>query len=191
LASLPEPLLYLVERFQRRGVRVAMRCITSDVNVPTLLCVLWERTNDARRHLVQYGCATHPDSHIAARRAITEAAQSRVTAIQGAREDLEAGAIACSDPPEDWFTGGENGIDLGHLSRAVHTDVRDDIAFMLAELTRAGLKEVVAVDLSNPAFGLPVVKMVVPGLELAFHAVDGSGVPLGWRARRYFELKGK
>ena len=135
---------------------------------------------------MQYGCGTHPDPRVAARRAITEAAQSRVTAIQGAREDLEAGAVAESDPPPEWFDPAA-GIDFAELGGFENRDLLADVELMVERLLEAGLDEVVAVDLTNPALEFPVVKMIVPGLELAFHAVDPARVPFGWRARRVFE----
>lgn len=187
LSSLPEPFNDLVQRFVDSGVRVSLRVITSDIAVPTILCALWEPTQDRFRHFLQYGCGTHPDPLIALKRAITEATQSRVTAIQGSREDLEAPAMARSDPPEEMFCGGADGIDFKDLHRSVHADVRDDIRLMIDKLKHAALYEVVAVDLSNPRLEFPVAKVIVPGLELAFHDVRDNRIPLGWRARRYFD----
>jgi ribosomal protein S12 methylthiotransferase accessory factor len=36
---------------------------------------------------------------------------------------------------------------------------------MLAQLVNIGIDEVVCVDLSKPAFDIPVVRIVIPGLE--------------------------
>jgi ribosomal protein S12 methylthiotransferase accessory factor len=189
ISSLPEPLRGLAQRIGADGRKLALRCITSDVGVPTLLCAILERTGEVRRHYLHYGAGTHLDPFIAARRAVTEAAQSRVTAIQGAREDLGAGAIAPSDPPREWFDRTDDGIAFDELPVVRHHDIRDDILDMLERLAAAGLHQAVAVDLSNPAVGFPVVKIVVPGLELAFHAVNPARIPLGWRARRYFAAR--
>jgi ribosomal protein S12 methylthiotransferase accessory factor len=190
LSTLPQPLGMLAERICRNGRRMALRYVTSDVDVPTLLCAILEKTGEPRRHYLHYGAGTHLDPVVAARRAITEAAQSRVTAIQGAREDLGAGAIAQSEPPDEWFDSHERAISFGDLPAVHHRDIRDDILEMLARLSAAGLTQAVAVDLTNPAVGFPVVKIVVPGLELAFHAVNPTRIPLGWRARRYFANEG-
>lgn len=186
ISTLPQYLRVMAERIGRDGRSVALRCITSDVQVPTLLCVILEKTGDARRQYLHYGVGTHLDPIVAARRAITEAAQSRVTAIQGAREDLRTSAVARSDPPDEWFDGAERGIAFDELLVTRNPDIRDDIVEMLNRLSAAGLDKVIAVDVSNPAIGFPVVKIVVPGLELAFHNLDANRIPLGWRARRYF-----
>jgi ribosomal protein S12 methylthiotransferase accessory factor len=125
------------------------------------------------------------DPYIAARRALTEATQSRVTAIQGSREDLSAGAIAPSDPPADWFENPEMGIPFRELSGTRNRDLRDDITDMLERLAAAGLARAVAVDVSNRALGFPVIRVLVPGLEPAFHDPSAGQIALGWRARRY------
>lgn len=186
VATLPQPLRAMAEGIGRQGLRIALRCITSDINVPTIMCAIYEKSGEVRRHYLHYGVGTHLDPVVAARRSITEAAQSRVTAIQGAREDLRTGAVAPSDPPSDWFDRGEAGIAFDELPATCNRDIRDDIAEMLDRLAAAGLNQAIAVDLSNPAVGFPVLKLVVPGLELAFHALDPARIPLGWRARRYF-----
>ena len=186
LDRLPAELEALVVGVRKAGIDVAVRVITSDVEVPTLLCAFHERTPDSRRHLVHYGCGTHPDAFVAARRAITEAAQSRVTAMQGVREDMAAGAICPADPPADWFHPDDPGVELGDLPRATHADVRDDLGYMLDALDRAALDQALAVNLSHDAICFPVVKAVVPGLELAFHSPDPDRIALGWRARRFY-----
>ena len=40
-----------------------------------------------------------------------------------------------------------------------------DVAWELAALSAAGISEVVAVDLTREEFGIPVVRVIVPGLE--------------------------
>ena len=41
----------------------------------------------------------------------------------------------------------------------------DDVAWELERLTRVGIDSVLMVDLTQPALGIPVVRVVVPGLE--------------------------
>lgn len=183
--TLPVPLRDLVARVRAAGIDLALRLITSDIAIPTILCAVHEETTDDRRHLVQYGCGSHPDPRIAARRAITEATQSRVTAIQGSREDLAAGAICPADPPAEWFDPESSGIDFADIPTTIFSDVRDDIGCMLDALDTAALDPAVVVNLTNDAIGFPVVKVIVPGMELAFHTIDPELVAFGWRGRRY------
>jgi ribosomal protein S12 methylthiotransferase accessory factor len=63
---------------------------------------------------------------------------------------------------------------------AGHADILDDIQWMMGRLATAGLTRAYVVDLSHPAIGVPVVRVVVPGLE--FTAIDEYRV--GPRVRR-------
>ena len=49
-----------------------------------------------------------------------------------------------------------------------------DIKYMLKKLEEAGLDRVVVVDLTREEIGIPVVRVIVPGLEIA--AVDPERV---------------
>lgn len=51
---------------------------------------------------------------------------------------------------------------------------------MLAALRSAGLRQVAVVDLTRPELGLPVVRVVVPGLESMW---DAPGYTPGPRAQ--------
>ena len=42
-----------------------------------------------------------------------------------------------------------------------------DIKFMISKLEEAGLERVVVVDLTREEIGVPVVRVIVPGLEIA------------------------
>jgi ribosomal protein S12 methylthiotransferase accessory factor YcaO len=61
-------------------------------------------------------------------------------------------------------------------------DFRDEVEWELERLRRAGLREVIVTDLTNPAFGLPVARVVIPGLE---GPVSVSGGAPRARARRF------
>ena len=47
----------------------------------------------------------------------------------------------------------------------LNEDILDDINLILCKLKHGGLKRVIIVDLTNPNIGIPVVRVIVPGLE--------------------------
>ena len=59
--------------------------------------------------------------------------------------------------------------------------LNEDVAREMACLAAVGIHEVIAVNLTKPGLGIPVVKVVIPGLETS-HRIAGY-VP-GPRARR-------
>ena len=101
---------------------------------------------------------------------MTEAAQSRLTLIAGSRDDCppalyrrvkDAGAIgshatALGAEPQRAFA------DIAHVPGET---IDDDVTHELDRLRAAGVEQAVLVDLTRPDVGVPVVRMVVPGLE--------------------------
>ena len=55
----------------------------------------------------------------------------------------------------------------------------EDVEWELKCIRKAGIRRVVVVDLTKPEFGLPVVRVIVPGLE----PILGPGYIPGRRAR--------
>ena len=56
----------------------------------------------------------------------------------------------------------------------------EDVAWELDCLQAAGIQRVIVVDLTRPEFGLPVVRVIIPGLEALS---GGSSYVPGRRAR--------
>ncbi len=111
-----------------------------------------------------YACALSRDR--ALRAALLEAAQSRLTDIHGAREDVapmdpEAAALLHAFCRETRASRSASRLPH-HRSRGPRADLRR----VLALLRAAGVESVPAVDLSPPGLGLHVVKVLVPGFRL-------------------------
>jgi YcaO-like protein with predicted kinase domain len=108
---------------------------------------------------------------IALTRALTEAAQSRLTYIAGIRDDLLPSEY--EEPPTaeivDALLDALRQESEPHLFREVPSftadDLRKDLDWELDRLRGAGISRVVAVDLTRPEFEIPVVRVVIPGLE--------------------------
>ncbi len=177
----------VIASFQRAGVEVAAWDATSDTGVATFLCEVAERAGDhLRPFLPGFGSGTHPRRAIALLRALTEAAQTRLTTIAGARDDLrvaqylraldeaqrEAALARIATPPTRSFSQSPD---------AHHDGFDGDVAWLLDRLSDVGVRQVVAVDLARADVGVPVVRVVIPGLE---GPSDVPGVLPGARRRR-------
>jgi ribosomal protein S12 methylthiotransferase accessory factor len=178
LDSLPPRASRLARRLTRAGLRVFLRDLTSPIGIATVECTITERKRDASVHAhAGYGC--HPDARVAVVRALTEAAQSRLGCIQGGREDLPdltRWQVLEGDPDEILGGGPEMGFDA--IPSREHHDVRDDVATLLEHMTRDGLDQAIAVDLTRPELGEPVVRVVVPKAEAwtTFYLHTGHGL---------------
>ncbi|MDI1430201.1 YcaO-like family protein [Polyangium sorediatum] len=178
----------LLDRLEDADVLTCLWEITSDIGVPAFCCTIVDRDPNPLRPVAPmtgFGC--HPARGVALLRAITEAAQTRLTLITGARDDVRASGHG----PEDDLRAArhflrEHGEAPGrrafreapdHLGETFDTDV----AWEIDRLRAAGLHQVVAVDLTRSEFGIPVVRVVIPGLEPP-HEIPGL-IP-GARAQR-------
>jgi ribosomal protein S12 methylthiotransferase accessory factor len=193
-----EPVSRLIQRFVNSGITLLIKNITQkDIGIPTFVAssVEWI-THDYGYFAKGYG--THLDTKTALIRAITELSQTRAVNIQGARDDLKK--INYKEHDEiykrkwafmDTFfksnnqSGTEiktnNIIKFQEIETHVNRDILDDINLIHSRLRRVGLK-IIIVELTNPKIGIPVVRVIVPGLE----TFEVNGSIMGNRAKRYF-----
>ncbi len=115
------------------------------------------------------GC--HPVRAVALLRALTEAAQSRLTVISGSRDDIFRQDYERSRSP-DTLRRDRLLLERGVAERSFldgpsfeGETFNEDIAWQLARLQAAGVESAVLVDLSKREFGVSVARVVIPGLE--------------------------
>jgi YcaO-like protein with predicted kinase domain len=180
----------LLDQYVGADVSVGVWDMTSDVGVAAFRCVILDRGNNPFRRLGPIeGMGCHPVREVALSRALTEAAQGRLTLIAGSRDDnlrdryQETQEVQLRERAHERLS--QAGTRLFKLTPTqVHDTLEADVGAILAALRRAGIEQAVCVDLTKPEFGIPVVRVVVPGLE-TYHHVPGY-LP-GPRARRQLE----
>jgi YcaO-like protein with predicted kinase domain len=187
LSTIDDPVcLDLLQRFERAGVNVAVWDATSDVAVAAFIAlVVNEDAYDPRSLYAARGSGCHPARAVALVRALTEAAQSRLSFIAGSRDDMlrvEYDHVASPEladrtrvvmaKPQPWS--------FANAPTHEAASVEADLEHVLASLRHAGFDSAVVVDLRQPEYAIPVVRMLVPGLE--GDAEEGA-VP-GRRARQ-------
>jgi YcaO-like protein with predicted kinase domain len=146
--------------------------LTTDVEISSFLALILERDRNPDR--LQYssaGMGCHPARDIALLRAVTEAAQSRLTLIAGARDDVFRHEYQREVRRTERTLDHErlmktDGIrDFHDIPSFGKNTFRDDVVWELEQLDAAGIRRVVVVDLTDPSVNLPVVRVVIPGLE--------------------------
>lgn len=180
LDSIDDPVCRsLIDRFEAAGVAVGVWETTSDVGLPAFLCRIVER-EELPQHSIRpaTGMGCHVAREIALSRALTEAAQSRLTFIAGARDDMPRAEYERHlDPAHHsrWKAMIVDGVgrrSFHHCPNSTAPTIEADLAHQLERLRAVGIEEAVAVDLTKPEFGIPVVRVVVPGLEGADESPD-------------------
>lgn len=113
------------------------------------------------------GAGCHPDRGVALSRALTEAVQSRLTMIAGARESLapllfgSEERMATFRPPQPT----EAIVEFDRNRSCAADDIDEDVALIASRIRALTGHEPFAVDLTRPECGVPVVKVIAPGLR--------------------------
>ncbi|HOI12448.1 MAG TPA: YcaO-related McrA-glycine thioamidation protein [Methanoculleus sp.] len=165
----------LLAKFAAAGVEVTLKDITSDIGIPTVAAVADDVVlRDPT--LLTIGMGSHTSAAIAVLRALTEVAQSRLTQIHGAREDTDTADVRkklgydrTKRLNRHWFAESET-IRFPQMPSFDSDDFLTDINHVTGRLSAAGLSRVIVVDLTRPEIGIPVVRVIVPGLEM--YAMD-------------------
>lgn len=162
----------LLKKFKDAGIGIKLIDLTADVKVPTVAAVA---DDDVLKDpaLLTMGVGTHLDPEIAVIRALTEVAQSRATQIHGTREDTsravfmrKAGYERMKKINGHWFGESEEVIELGNMKNRCSNSFKEDIEITLKQLGKCGLKDVFFVDLTREEVDVPVVRVIIPGMEV-------------------------
>lgn len=165
-SSLPAENRELLGQLEAAGAKVALFDVTFEVG----LAVVQAELVATDLPVVWRGSGCHPAPEVAVSRALTEAAQSRLTFISGARDDLpELASHQVATDVFDGFAPPPPSSGFEDLPRHATVRVADDLQGAVALLAHAG-HEPFSVDLTRPEIGIPVVLAFVPGLMEMPHA---------------------
>lgn len=174
----------LVEKYESSGLILRVFDLTSDIEVPCFSAVVAEadilNRRQPRFHDVTIGYGAHPVSQKAAIRALTEAAQSRLTYISGARDDIFAETYERPLPPET-----QKLFEARPVSPSIHAIFGTAngpealLERLLGRLKEAGIMTAIAVPLHPPGLPISVIKIIMPDME---SPVGARKRPLGARA---------
>jgi oxazoline/thiazoline synthase len=191
LDSFDEPFIGRVRaRLHAHGRDLWALDLTCDTGVPVFGA--FSRSFNGAGNSIAMGFGAHGDAPLALLRAVTELNQMLIwlppgSGSEGAFRDPEIvdwmrTATLETEPylvPRGTRTGTE-------FSSQRHDDLKDDVNASLALLDRLDL-EMFVLDQTRPEVGMPVVKVIVPGLRPA-HARFAPGrlydvpVKMGWRS---------
>lgn len=156
----------LTYRIAEAGYRLRLFDQTSNIGAPAIYAVLSPDDGADKHFDAATGASCHPVAAVAARRAIVEAAQTRITNIAGARDDIVENeyelelarsiAVLTEDAPAS------RPVPPGLPAGSGEDEL---IAALQSGLAKAGLNRSVAIRLGGERLGIHVVKLFVPGLE--------------------------
>lgn len=167
----------ILDRFEAAGFDAAVWDMTGPIGIAAFRAEIREREpreGGVRGSSSGMGC--HAAREVALLRALTEAAQSRVTWISGARDDLFRRDFEEMRAPSRG-PGGAPARSAAVWEIENHPRRMDDVPtaefdtfdqevrWQLERLQVAGMDRVIAVDLTHPGLQIPVVRVTIPGLR--------------------------
>jgi ribosomal protein S12 methylthiotransferase accessory factor len=159
----------------RADCKLLLFWLESCVPVHTFWAMLLNKSPFSAVSTLNTGWGTHLNVAVAASRAVTEAIQSRLTFIHGAREDImrkpvyNGVAIEGSEGYRyfDRLTPNTTWPDVAGRVPVQTFDFEECQRYLIRELIAAGHPRILRCDLTDPQMGIPVVKVLVPTLR--FH----------------------
>ncbi len=143
---------------------------TNNLEVPCYEAEIWS----PRLPLVFSGAGCHLDPAVALCRALTEAAQNRLTTISGTRDDIaqriySLQALRSLGRPPTFESAAGDGPSLervrfGRWPIAAANSFAEDLALLAARLAKHRRTRIITVDLTRPGWPVAVVKAITPGL---------------------------
>ncbi len=194
LVSIDDPAcLDLLARFDQAGLDVRAWDVTSDIDTTCFERLLIGMNHDDAEPEFDSGC--HAVREVALLKALTEAVHARTTYIAGSRDDFSpeiylvpARALrvrAC----RELMTHVCRTQPFESVPSFVSDNLAEDITWTLKRLRKVGIDQAMVADLIQTRFNIPVVQVVVPGLECAFKERHSDYI-LGVLARKIMEAAG-
>jgi putative methanogenesis marker protein 1 len=185
------------KKFETAGIIAKVWLLKHDIDLCTVVCALDDPVLKDPAMLVM-GAGSHLRPEIAVSRALTEAAQSRVVQIHGAREDTDRESVvrtfgydAMKRLNRYWYSESEEKVALSDLEdRSADTPARN------IETTVAALKGIapnaIIVNISRNSINSPVIRAVLPTFEQYTLDRDRKGkrMKIGRKPREKFRRPG-
>lgn len=163
----------IIDNVYRCGSNIDIFEVINEFNIAVVYAEIIDSDySEAGNVLRAGGAGCHLSREIAIARAIAEAAQSRITAISGVRDNISSSyyealiSRAAGDLPITMR--GTHLHEYINIPNHQFANASDGIAFLLSVL---GNMEVLLVDLTRREFMVPVVRVIIPSLE------DGLDIP--------------
>ncbi|TNM65358.1 YcaO-like family protein [Aliirhizobium smilacinae] len=159
----------LLNKITGAGFVLRLFDMTTDLGIPCFTALLapenFRTRKDLRFSQVNMGSGAHPNAVRAAIRAITEAAQSRMTFVSGARDDIPDAAFTRPCPMETRACLDLAARDHDRIAEYTTGSVSTLLEWVLKKLRAAKISIVAVADLGDAALPFSVVKVIVPELE--------------------------
>jgi ribosomal protein S12 methylthiotransferase accessory factor len=170
------PVQDLLSRYEKAGIAIHLWLVEGLTRIPTVAAAADDLVTKDPALLVM-GAAAHPSPEVAATQALIEVAQRRAMHLQGATSAADRqefihriGYERMKRINREWFAPADS-VDLSSLPDLSTSTIGGDIRLILNDLSEKA-DHVCVCDLTRtsmpPIPPMPVVRVVVPGLEVSY-----------------------
>lgn len=153
----------------KSGVRLLIEDYTGQLDIPCIKANMY-CSDDNNTYI---GSGAHLDPEVALIRAVTEAAQSRLTLIAGSRDDIDRTGYVhfqniYNDSVLNDFSNNKEKIQFGKLKNFSSEVLGEDLQTVLTLLSLYNYKPI-AINLENHEMKIPVSFVIIPGMMRPDH----------------------
>jgi YcaO-like protein with predicted kinase domain len=172
--TVPE-LRTIIDQAEENETKVVLLRLESAINLETIWAIFLNTRSFVSLSTFNVGWGTHSNIKIAAARALTEAAQSRLTFIHGGREDIVSkSAYGAKDVKKStayqFFNSLKPTVSWSALAdetppASLGANIETNVGDIVRALDAAELGNVYRFDLTHPDKNIAVVKIIAPKLK--------------------------
>ncbi len=166
--TLPQELSELCRQLAGRDFAVHLFDLSPEegaVGLPVAGALLVDRQPGPLPITAGYACGLRPEEALLG--ALLEAAQSRLTDIHGARDDVVAPALEQAHRLARICERAAGERSARKMARVPARSADQAVAQVLRRLGRVGISRAAAVDLAPPELGIHVIKVLIPGMQVS------------------------
>lgn len=165
---LPESIDYtpaqnIIKRIQQNNLLINLWEVTNSIGVPTIYCELIDPNATTFNSFT--GAGTHLNKHIALMRALTEAAQTRLTLISGSRDDIFPEYYRNRSPSQYNDTPTPTKSYVKCYQPEYQQNFTQNISQLCKLIQAAGYERILMVEHTKKEIGIPVIQMFIPAMS--------------------------
>jgi len=169
----------IIQQLKKKGFEIIASNFSGGWNIPTISVFIFNLKEKIIFNSNAYqSCGTSSDPEVALIRAITEVAQNRAAMLNQRyfRTGRDFFTSVSSETMAEycWRAQAIKKISIQELPNISQKDFKEDIELAIMEIFRKGY-DVLISDLTHPIIGIPVVRVIIPGLQPNFLLL-GHGV---------------
>lgn len=169
----------IIKQLQEKGFEIVASNFSGEWNISTVSAFIFHPREKMIFNKMAYStCGTATDPEIALIRAITEVAQCRAAGLKQEKFRVGENFFSSASPEVigeyQWRMQSTKRIAIQELPNISREDFKEDIELAIKEIARKGY-DVLVFDLTHPVIQIPVVRVVIPGLQPNFLLLGYGG----------------